>query len=56
MISPKNLEKYFGFTEKEIREQCTQYDIDYTEIEKWYDNISNDEKTAARKQLPDALI
>ncbi len=41
MISPKNLGEYFGFTEKEVQEQCTQYDIDYTEVEKWYDNISN---------------
>ncbi len=37
MISPKNLEEYFGFTEKEVREQCVYHDVDYSEVEKWYD-------------------
>ena len=37
MISPKNLGEYFGFTEEEVQEQCTQYDVDYAEVEKWYD-------------------
>lgn len=37
MISPKNLEGYFGFTEKEVQEQCALYDVDYAEVEKWYD-------------------
>lgn len=37
MISPKNLEEYFGFTENEVREQCAQLEIDYAEVEKWYD-------------------
>lgn len=37
MISPKNLEKYFGFTESEVQEQCRQHNLDYAEVEKWYD-------------------
>lgn len=37
MVSPKNLGEYFGFTEEEARRQCEQYDMDYAEIEKWYD-------------------
>ena len=37
MISPKNLGEYFGFTEDEVRESCSQYGVDYTEVEKWYD-------------------
>lgn len=37
MISPKNLEGYFGFTEKEVQKQCALYDVDYAEVEKWYD-------------------
>lgn len=37
MISPKNLEGYFGFTEKEVQEQCALHDVDYAEVEKWYD-------------------
>lgn len=37
MLSPKNLDEYFGFTEKEVREQCTCHGVDYDEVEKWYD-------------------
>lgn len=37
MISPKNLGEYFGFTEDEVRESCSQYGVDYAEVEKWYD-------------------
>lgn len=37
MISPKNLGEYFGFTEEEVRGQCVQHHVDYTEVEKWYD-------------------
>lgn len=37
MISPKNLGKYFGFTDTEVKEQCTKHNIAYDEVEKWYD-------------------
>lgn len=37
MISPKNLEEYFGFTEKEVQEQCERHHMDYVEVAKWYD-------------------
>lgn len=37
MISPKNLGEYFGFTEEEVRRQCAQYEVDYEEVQKWYD-------------------
>ncbi len=37
MISPKNLGEYFGFTEEEVQEQCAHHDVDYAEVEKWYD-------------------
>lgn len=37
MIDPKNLGGYFGFTRQEVREQCDMYDVDYAEVEKWYD-------------------
>lgn len=37
MISPKNLGKYFGFTEDEVRKQCDMHGVDYDEVEKWYD-------------------
>lgn len=37
MISPKNLGEYFGFTEDEVREQCARHEVDYSEVQKWYD-------------------
>lgn len=37
MISPKNLEEYFGFTEHEVQEECKRYHMDYAEVAKWYD-------------------
>ncbi len=37
MIDPKNLGKFFGFTEEEVREQCVRYNVDYSEVENWYD-------------------
>ena len=37
MISPKNLGKDFGFTEAEVEEQCSRYNVDFSEVEKWYD-------------------
>lgn len=37
VTDPKNLGRYFGFTEEEVREQCTRYGMDFAEMEKWYD-------------------
>lgn len=37
IISPKNLVEYFGFTEKEVLEQCEGLDVDYREMKSWYD-------------------
>ena len=37
MIEPKNLGKYFGFTQEEVKKQCGMYGINYAEVEKWYD-------------------
>ncbi len=37
MVDPKNLGSYFGFTSEEVQEQCRQRNVDYCEIEKWYD-------------------
>jgi len=37
MISPKNLGKYFGFTEDEVQQQCKEHGVDYEEVKKWYD-------------------
>jgi Predicted AAA-ATPase. len=37
MISQKNLGKYFGFTDQEVKDLCTAHDMDYSAVEKWYD-------------------
>lgn len=37
VTDPKNLSTYFGFTEKEVQEQCKRYNVDFAEMEKWYD-------------------
>ncbi len=37
MIDPKNLGKYFGFTQEEVQKQCKLHGVDYAELEKWYD-------------------
>ena len=37
MISPKNLDEYFGFTEEEVLAACNERDVDYGEMERWYD-------------------
>ncbi len=29
-------EEYFGFTEEEVRTLCIQHNMDYTEVEQWY--------------------
>lgn len=33
----KNFGEYFGFTEKEVQEQCKKYNVDFAEMKKWYD-------------------
>ena len=37
MVEPKELGKYFGFTEEEVQKQCEKRGVDYCETEKWYD-------------------
>lgn len=40
MVDAKNLEEYFGFTRQEVQEQCKKHNVDYTEMETWYDGYS----------------
>lgn len=37
MIDSGELSGYFGFTEDEVRELCAQNDIEFSELQKWYD-------------------
>ncbi len=37
MLSPSVLAPYFGFTETEVQGLCAKYDVDFTEVKRWYD-------------------
>ncbi len=37
MTDSRNLGEHFGFTEEEVRAQCAIHDVDYDEMERWYD-------------------
>lgn len=37
MIDPADLAEFFGFTEKEVLGLCEKKDIDFQELQKWYD-------------------
>lgn len=43
MIRPAFLSEYFGFTEDEIFNLCSQYGMESAEIQKWYDGYLLDE-------------
>lgn len=40
MLTPRRLAEYVGFTESEVRELCTRYDMDFEEMKHWYDGYS----------------
>lgn len=37
MTDPGNLAEFFGFTEEEVKELCTDYDMSFEEVKAWYD-------------------
>ena len=37
MIAPDKLSSFFGFTKDEVRTLARKYDMDFDELEKWYD-------------------
>ncbi len=37
MVSPGSMAGYFGFTKDEVRALAGKYDVDFDELEKWYD-------------------
>lgn len=56
VTDPKNLGEYFGFTEKEVREQCIKYGMDYARMEKWYDGyLLGESHIYNPKSVADAL-
>jgi hypothetical protein len=40
MTRPGRLAKYIGFTEAEVKELCSEYDMDFEETKLWYDGYS----------------
>lgn len=40
MIQPQKLAEYVGFTEKEVKELCERFDMDFDDAKKWYDGYS----------------
>jgi len=40
MVQPKKLAEYMGFTEKEVRDLCQKYGMDFTETKSWYDGYT----------------
>jgi len=37
MLNPTPLEDFMGFTEKEVKDLCQKYEMDYEKIKEWYD-------------------
>ena len=37
MIDPRRLARFFGFTKDEVRVLANKYDMDFDDLEKWYD-------------------
>ncbi len=37
MISPRQMAEYVGFTEKEVKVLCKEYDMPFKEMQRWYD-------------------
>lgn len=37
MVEPRKMASYFGFTKDEVRMLATKHNMDYSELEKWYD-------------------
>lgn len=40
MIQPKKLARYVGFTEKEVKDLCQEYHMDFEDMKMWYDGYA----------------
>lgn len=45
MVNPGRLAEYAGFTEAEVRGLCSEYEMDFTEAQQWYDGYRFQEMT-----------
>lgn len=44
MIMPGELAEYFGFTEEEVYDLCEKKEVDYDELQRWYDGYLLNER------------
>ncbi len=54
MTNPGWMAEYVGFTEKEVRQLCLQYHMDFFEMQRWYDGYQF--KKAAHIYNPKSII
>ena len=46
MVEPRNMDRYFGFTKDEVKALAKRMNVNYDELEKWYDGYHiGDEKS-----------
>lgn len=43
MTVPSEFAQYIGFTEDEVKELCTEYQMDFTTMKRWYDGYTFDD-------------
>ena len=44
VIDPDELSTYYGFTEEEVQEKCREFQLDYSEMQRWYDGYRFDNR------------
>ena len=58
MTNPKQLAEFVGFTETEVRELCTRYEMDFEETRRWYDGyrFENVEHVYSPRSVVSAML
>lgn len=58
VVSPKSLDKYFGFTKDEALALAQKYDMQFDELEKWYDGykIGNEKSVFNPNSVINAVL
>lgn len=52
MIDSAELSEYFGFTEEEVSDLCRRYNVEFSEVQRWYDGyLLNGIQSTIRSQL-----
>ncbi len=58
VVSPKRLDKFFGFTKAETQELAKKFDMEYEELAKWYDGymIGNEKSVFNPNSVINAVL